>query len=134
MSITKTESQNAATTPTRCMHSHCLPQAHLNDLELTGDVCISVSRCGKCFWDGGHVQQSVRRMAKHTQEVSKVSNTSPNPRICSFLKIAIPWFTIDGAVHTHQCRRRLHILYYFVFVCMVFVFHRQRCVNKYTVL
>ena len=65
--------------------------------ELTGDVCISVSRCGKCFWDSGHVQESVRRMAKHTvkefQEVSEVSNTSPNPRIWSFLKSAIPWFT-----------------------------------------
>ena len=42
MSIMKTESQNAATTPTRCMHSHCMPQAHLNDLELTGDMCALV--------------------------------------------------------------------------------------------
>ena len=45
----------------------------------------------------GHVQQSVRRLANCTmiefQEVSEVSNTSPNTRICLFLEMVILCFT-----------------------------------------
>ena len=37
--------------------------------ELTGDVCITLSRCGSAFGMIGHVQQSVRRVAKCIERV-----------------------------------------------------------------
>ena len=64
--------------------------------EPTGDTCALPVGVARAFGTVGHLQRSVRRMAKRTliefQEVSEVSNTSPNARIWSFPETAILCF------------------------------------------
>ena len=65
--------------------------------EHIGNTCaLLLVGMASAFGTVGHVQQIMRRMAKHTlkefQEVSKVSNTTPNVRIWSFLNTAILCF------------------------------------------
>ena len=78
------------------IHSVCLMHISMT-FEPAGYTCALVSRRGTCFWDGRHVQQSVRRMAKRMlkefQEVSEVLNTSPNTRIRLFLEMTILCFS-----------------------------------------
>ena len=49
----------------------CIPSVCLTCMifELTGDVCITLSRCGSAFGTVSHVQQSVRRVAKCIERV-----------------------------------------------------------------
>ena len=62
--------------------------------EPKGNKCaLLIVGVGNAFGMVGHVHQSVRRMAKHMlkefQEVSDVSNTSPNMKIWLVLEMAI---------------------------------------------
>ena len=80
-----------------CIHSVWLVHISLT-FEPTGDTCeLLLVGVAHSFGMVGHVQQSVRRMANCTmiefQEVSEVSNTSPNTRICLFLEMVILCFT-----------------------------------------
>ena len=80
-----------------CIRSVWLVHISLT-IEPTGDTCeLLLVGVAHSFGMVGHVQQSVRRMANCTmiefQEVSEVSNTSPNTRICLFLEMVILCFT-----------------------------------------
>ena len=92
-----------------CICSVCL--AHISmTFEPTGDRCaLLLVGMAHAFGKVGHVQQSVRRMAKHMLkellEVTEVSNTSLNARIRWFLKIAIHQPLLSC---THRSYRRLH--------------------------
>ena len=74
-----------------------MPHMHLiiMTFELTGNMFALLLVGVACAFEMvGHVQQIVRRMAKHSwKEVSEVLNTSPNMRIWSFLETAIYYFT-----------------------------------------
>ena len=78
------------------IHSVCL-KCILLTFELTGDICaLLLVGMAYAFGTVGHVQPSVRRMAKHTlkefQEVIEVFNISLNPRMWSLLNKSILWF------------------------------------------
>ena len=64
--------------------------------KICGRVNSKSATVAYAFGTVGHVQPSVRRMAKHTlkefQEVSEVFNISLNPRMWSFFKTSILWF------------------------------------------
>ena len=70
-------------------------------------MCITVRRHGMGSGMVGHVQQSVRKMAKHTlkelKELNKVSTTSLNARIWSFLLTGHSCFASHCyLVYTHR--------------------------------
>ena len=63
-----------------------MPRVHLNNL-----LTATVSRYGMCFWDGRQHATKYEQYEKdgkayaEFEEVSEVSNTSPNARIWSLL-------------------------------------------------
>ena len=80
----------------------CILGLHICTFEPMGNTCaLLLVAMAHAFGMVGHVQQSVRRMAKRTlkefQEVTEVLKTSRNVRICLF-----PFFALLAAAHSYS--------------------------------